>query len=222
MIAPAGSPGSPGPRASWARSFRDLSREHGFEPLRVEGTIPAGLEGTFYKNGAGLVGVGGERYGHWFDADGAVTGVRLQGGKAWGGVRLVRTPGLLRQERAGRRLFGGYNTPFKRPLREILPRGQEERGEHLGDDVAGPAPRPVRNRFPVRDRPRVARDARRARSRRGAGPGVLGAPARRAGAAGVLQLRPLERPGGARHRLRAALHGEAPARHETSSSPARR
>jgi all-trans-8'-apo-beta-carotenal 15,15'-oxygenase len=104
----------------WARSFRDLPREHGFEPLRVEGTLPADLEGTFYKNGAGRFSAGGERYGHWFDADGAVTGVRLQGGKAWGGVRLVRTPGLARQDRGGRRIFGGYNTPFPRPVRELF------------------------------------------------------------------------------------------------------
>ena len=115
----------PSPGGSWARAFRDLPREHGFEPLRVEGTLPADLEGTFYKNGAGRMTAQGERYGHWFDADGAVTGVRLQGGKAWGGVRVVRTPGLVRQERAGRRLFGGYNTPLRRPFREIFLRDRK-------------------------------------------------------------------------------------------------
>ena len=105
---------------AWSRAFRDLPREHGLEPLRVEGTIPSELDGALFRNGAGRVGIGGERYGHWFDCDGAVTAVRLQGGRASGGVKLVRTPALARQERAGRLLFGGYNTPLARPVRELL------------------------------------------------------------------------------------------------------
>jgi carotenoid cleavage dioxygenase-like enzyme len=112
MIGPAGS--------GWARAFRDLPREHAFEPLRVEGAIPADLAGTFYKNGPGRVGAFGERYGHWFDGDGAITAVRLAAGRAEGGVRVVDTPGLAKQEREKRRLYGGYNTPFVRPLREAI------------------------------------------------------------------------------------------------------
>jgi all-trans-8'-apo-beta-carotenal 15,15'-oxygenase len=106
--------------SDWVRTFSDLRREHGFEPLRVEGTLPADLEGTFYKNGPGRFSAGGERYGHWFDGDGAVTGVRLKGGRASGGVRLVRTPAFERQERSARPLYGGYNTRFKRPFREAM------------------------------------------------------------------------------------------------------
>src|SRR5689334_10673522 len=107
-------------REPWTRAFENLQREHGFEPLRVEGTIPAELDGTLYRNGVGRMDCGGERYGHWFDGDGAVTAVRLQRGQASGAVKLVRTPWLARQERAGRVLFGGYNTPYKRPVREIF------------------------------------------------------------------------------------------------------
>jgi all-trans-8'-apo-beta-carotenal 15,15'-oxygenase len=106
--------------ADWARAFQNLPREHALEPLRVEGTIPAELDGVLYRNGPGRVDVAGERYGHWFDCDGAVTAVRLHGGRASGGVKLVRTRPLARQERAGRRLFGGYNTPLRRPVRELL------------------------------------------------------------------------------------------------------
>jgi len=113
------SPGRP-PAAHWSRAFQNLPREHGFEPLRVEGTIPAELNGTFYGNGIGRVDCFGERYGHWFDGDGAVTGVRFQGGRASGGVKLVQTPAFAREQRAGRRLFGGYNTPLRRPFRELL------------------------------------------------------------------------------------------------------
>ncbi len=35
-------------------------------------------------------------------------------------MKLVRTRALARQERAGRLLFGGYNTHFRRPVREIF------------------------------------------------------------------------------------------------------
>jgi all-trans-8'-apo-beta-carotenal 15,15'-oxygenase len=104
----------------WLGALQDLPRAHGFEPLRVEGKLPASLEGTLYRNGPGRFAVAGERYPHWFDGDGAVSAVRLAGGRAQGAARLVRTAGLEREERAGKRLFGGYGTPLARPLRELF------------------------------------------------------------------------------------------------------
>jgi all-trans-8'-apo-beta-carotenal 15,15'-oxygenase len=104
----------------WLGALQDLAREHAFEPLAVRGTLPEGLQGTLYRNGPGRFGVGGERFGHWFDGDGAVSSVRIAGGKALGASRLVRTRGLEREERAGRRLYGGYGTPLARPFREML------------------------------------------------------------------------------------------------------
>lgn len=104
----------------WHAGFEDLAREHGFEPLRVTGSLPRELDGTFYRNGGGRFGVGGERYRHWFDADGAVTAVRMQGGSARGAARVTQTPGSLREAKVGRRLFGGYDSPLVRPLREVL------------------------------------------------------------------------------------------------------
>src|SRR5688500_1785146 len=109
------SPASEPSEGSWSRNFQNLSREHGFEPLRVEGTIPAELDGTFYRNGPGLFDSFGERYRHWFDGDGAVSAVRLRGGAATGAVRITQTPGLKRERAAKKRLFGSYNTPLARP-----------------------------------------------------------------------------------------------------------
>ena len=63
---------------------KDLGREHGFEPLVVEGTLPAGLRGTLYRNGPGKFGQFGTRYKHPFEGDGAATAVRIEGGKATG------------------------------------------------------------------------------------------------------------------------------------------
>jgi len=104
----------------WRRGFEDLSREHAFEPLRVEGAIPADLEGTLYRNGPAQFAVGGERYRHWFDGDGAVTAVRIGHGRAFGASRMVQTRAYREEQRAGRRLYGGYDTPMVRPFFEAI------------------------------------------------------------------------------------------------------
>lgn len=108
------------PDAAWRRGFDDLSAEHGFTPLRVEGRLPAELTGTLYRNGPGGYGVAGERYRHWFDGDGAVSAVRLSGGQAFGAARMVETKARERERQAGRRLFGSYDTPLSRPIREVF------------------------------------------------------------------------------------------------------
>ncbi|HTP27803.1 MAG TPA: carotenoid oxygenase family protein [Anaeromyxobacteraceae bacterium] len=97
-------------RPAWQRNFVDLDREHGFEPLAVEGTVPELLRGTLYRVGPSLFSAQDERYGHWFDGDGAVTAVRFEGGRAEGAVRLVESSGLKAERAAGRALFGGYGT----------------------------------------------------------------------------------------------------------------
>lgn len=96
--------------AGWHRSFTEIPREHGFEPLRVEGTIPRELAGTMFRNGPGLFSLFGHRYRHWFDGDGLVSAIRFADGRADGAVRLVRTPGLEEERRRGRAYFGTYGT----------------------------------------------------------------------------------------------------------------
>src|SRR5262245_10518195 len=85
--------------SQWTRGFPSLKREHAFEPLRVEGTIPRDLVGTLYRNGPGLFERFGDRYRHWFDGDGAITAIRLERGTARGAVRIVRTQAFQREER---------------------------------------------------------------------------------------------------------------------------
>ena len=104
----------------WLGGFRDLSREHGFEPLEIEGALPGDLVGTLVRNGPVKFGVGGEPYGHWFDGDGGLTAVRFDGARALGATRVTQTAGLLRERAAGKRLFGGYDTPMARPFRELF------------------------------------------------------------------------------------------------------
>lgn len=106
--------------SSWQVGFADLAREHGFEPLRVEGALPDDLVGTLYRNGPGRFGVGPDRYRHWFDGDGAVTAVRVGHGRAFGATRMVQTRAFVEEQEAGRRLYGGYDTPMVRPFYEAV------------------------------------------------------------------------------------------------------
>jgi all-trans-8'-apo-beta-carotenal 15,15'-oxygenase len=92
---------------------KDLAREHGFEPLSIEGKLPASLRGTLYRNGPGLFGSAGTRYSHPFEADGAVTAIRLEGGRATGASRVHQTRGLV-EERAARKLLYGLSAPWWR------------------------------------------------------------------------------------------------------------
>jgi all-trans-8'-apo-beta-carotenal 15,15'-oxygenase len=101
--------------AGWRRAFRDLPREHGFEPLRVTGSIPTELRGTLYRAGPSLFSAQGQTYPHWFDGDGAVSAVRLNGGAAEGAVRLVQSQGLLAEHRAKKSICAGYGMPSKEP-----------------------------------------------------------------------------------------------------------
>ncbi|MEX2205192.1 MAG: carotenoid oxygenase family protein [Myxococcota bacterium] len=86
--------------------YRDVAREHGFEPLRVEGELPAELEGILYRNGAGLFGSHGRRYLHLFEGQGAISAVRFANGQARGAIRVVESEGWREEREAGRPLYG--------------------------------------------------------------------------------------------------------------------
>ncbi|MEO7329787.1 MAG: carotenoid oxygenase family protein [Minicystis sp.] len=104
-----------------SRSLENLDKEHDFSPLRVEGRLPADLRGTLYRNGSGIFSQFGRRYQHWFDGDGLITALRLDGqGNAAGAVRFVDTPGRREERRRGRLLYGSFGTPSPRPIRQLV------------------------------------------------------------------------------------------------------
>lgn len=106
----------------WRGMFRDLPREHGFEPLRVEGRIPDDLRGVLHRIGPAQFGVGAEKYRHWFDGDGAISAVRIHGRGAEGAVRFVETD-WYRDEKAARRpLYRSYAQVGKSWRRWSLPK----------------------------------------------------------------------------------------------------
>ncbi len=103
-----------------ARLWRDsLTREHGFEPLVVEGALPPELTGTLFRNGPGLFEIGGRRYAHPFEADGAVTAIRFAGGRALGASRVTPTAALAEERAANRHLYG-FTASWPRRMRNAL------------------------------------------------------------------------------------------------------
>lgn len=94
---------------SYQRGLRNLSREHGFEALTVEGQVPRDLQGTLYLNGPGLFSVFDHPYRHWFDGDGAMTAVNF-GEQVTGAVRLVESRQLQHERHAGHALYTSGST----------------------------------------------------------------------------------------------------------------
>jgi all-trans-8'-apo-beta-carotenal 15,15'-oxygenase len=114
-----GAPASPGDALARRLWTEDLPREHGFEPLEVEGALPAELRGTLYRNGPGQFGQFGRRYTHPFEGDGAVTAIRFEGGRALGASRVTPSRGLLEERAAGRILYG-LAAPWRRRFANMV------------------------------------------------------------------------------------------------------
>ena len=95
-------------RAQWASAFRNVDRELTAVPLQAtRGNIPAGLNGTLYRNGPGRLERAGQWVHHPFDGDGMITALRFEGGGVGLSNRFVRTEGWQAEEEAGRYLYRG-------------------------------------------------------------------------------------------------------------------
>ncbi|HUQ07077.1 MAG TPA: carotenoid oxygenase family protein [Kofleriaceae bacterium] len=95
---------------------RGLAREHGFEALAIEGTLPESLEGTLYRNGPAIFELFGRRYNHPFEGDGAITAIRFGGGRVQGACRITATAGLCEERAAGQMRHGWSAPPWRRVL----------------------------------------------------------------------------------------------------------
>ncbi len=97
---------------------QSIPREHGFEPLRVDGRLPPDLRGTLLRNGPGQFEIFGRRIGHSFEADGLVTAIRLDGARALGACRLTASTGRAAEQAAGRMLYGSA-LPWRQRLANV-------------------------------------------------------------------------------------------------------
>lgn len=98
--------------------------------MEIEGRVPDALRGTLYSTGPSLFDVLGERYDHWFDGDGAISAVRFVEGRARSAAKLLQTPALQEERRAGKMLFAGYQ---RRGALRMLARSPLKRGKNTGN-----------------------------------------------------------------------------------------
>ncbi len=112
------------------RAFENFTDSHSWRDMQVDGEIPADLRGTLYTTGPALFELLGDRYEHWFDGDGAVSAVRFEDGRAQSAARLIDTPALQEERRAGKMLFGGYH---RRGALRMLLRSPMRRGKNTGN-----------------------------------------------------------------------------------------
>jgi len=87
--------------------------------VAIEGRLPTGLSGRYFRNGPGLMQRAGQRYRHWFDGDGLLQAWTLQDGRASHRARFVQTEKFRAEQEAGRFMLPAFGTaiPAERPVR---------------------------------------------------------------------------------------------------------
>lgn len=94
-------------REGWQRGYESQPNEYDYWIDDIVGEIPAGLYGTFFRNGPGLVDINGQRYHHPFDGDGMICAIAFSQGRAYFRNRFVRTEGFVAEQAAGKILYRG-------------------------------------------------------------------------------------------------------------------
>eukprot|EP00899_Mesostigma_viride_P004975 jgi/Mesvir1/14479/Mv05186-RA.1 len=102
-------------KSPWKGGLEPTAETAGYEAV-VEGKIPADLNGTAFFAGSGRIRIGHHLYGHWFDGDGAIYSISLQGslqgsGRAVFRCRFARTEKFLAQQEATTNGSEGIATP---------------------------------------------------------------------------------------------------------------
>lgn len=96
-------------KKAWAKAIAQPAKEFPLTDLSIiSGAIPAGLNGTLYRNGAARLSRGKDKVGHWFDGDGAVLAVHFKSEGAKAVYRYVQTKGYQAEERKNRLIFPNY------------------------------------------------------------------------------------------------------------------
>jgi all-trans-8'-apo-beta-carotenal 15,15'-oxygenase len=91
----------------WRGGNCSLKEEFDYWIDDVEGEIPHELHGTLFRNGPGLLDVGGVPLKHPFDGDGMICAIAFDQGRAHFRNRFVRTEGYLAEQAAGKILYRG-------------------------------------------------------------------------------------------------------------------
>lgn len=84
----------------WRQGFEEAEET---PPVSIEGQgLPKDLIGTVYRNSPGRLRIGASKYEHWFDGDGFVSALSIDGERQTAAFasRFVRTPRYVKQEQA--------------------------------------------------------------------------------------------------------------------------
>ncbi|MGB3239509.1 MAG: carotenoid oxygenase family protein [Geitlerinemataceae cyanobacterium] len=94
-------------RDDWQRGYLSQPNEYDYWIDEIDGEIPPELEGTLFRNGPGLLDVGGQPIHHPFDGDGMICSIAFAQGRAYFRNRFVETEGYLAEKKAGKLLYRG-------------------------------------------------------------------------------------------------------------------
>ncbi|MDS3860613.1 carotenoid oxygenase family protein [Thermosynechococcaceae cyanobacterium BACA0444] len=96
----------------WQGGTRSLPDEYDYWIDEVTGEIPPGLVGTLFRNGPGLLDIGGVALKHPFDGDGMICAFTFKDGQVHFRNRYVQTTGYQAEQQAGKILYRGvFGTP---------------------------------------------------------------------------------------------------------------
>ena len=91
----------------WKRGYDSQPNEYDYAITEIEGEIPLELSGTLFRNGPGLLDIGGAAIHHPFDGDGMISAFSFQNGKAHYRNRFVQTEAYVKEKEAGKILYRG-------------------------------------------------------------------------------------------------------------------
>lgn len=94
----------------WTLGYVGLQQDAAPMTLSVQGRMPTGLAGSFYRNGPARHMLGGERYHHLFDGDGMVQQYSLSDQGVTHRGRFVRTEKFLADSAAGHPVRAAFAT----------------------------------------------------------------------------------------------------------------
>lgn len=91
----------------WSKGYDSQPEEFDYLITTLEGEIPPTLQGTLYRNGPGLLDIGGIPIRHPFDGDGMISAVTFKNSQAWFKNRFIQTQGYIEEKEAKKPLYRG-------------------------------------------------------------------------------------------------------------------
>ena len=95
-------------KEDWSSAYKNVDKELTKEPLRIiKGQHIKDLNGTFLRNGPGILERGGQWVHHPFDGDGMITAIKFEDGKPFLTNKFVKTKGYLEEQKTNKFIYRG-------------------------------------------------------------------------------------------------------------------